>query len=109
MLDKLFGDPALPPAVLAMRAVAYRNVHVGVGLRWLGARAYRNALRAFGRALRCGANPLETSVHIAWFVVSWEILERFAWGRRLVAWQSAARRRRRLGAAALPELPPRRR
>lgn len=106
VLDKLFRDPTLPPAVLAMRAAAYRNVHLGVGMRWLGDRAYRPALRAFRRALGCGANPLGTGVRIAWFVVSWELLGRCAWGRRVVAWQSAARRRaaaswrRRLGVAA---------
>jgi glycosyltransferase involved in cell wall biosynthesis len=98
VLDKLFRDPALPPAVRAMRAVAYRNVHVGVGLRWLGERAYRRALRAFGRALGCGANPLDTALRIAWFTLAWEVLPRFAWGRRLNEWQSDVRRRWRVEA-----------
>jgi GT2 family glycosyltransferase len=93
VLDKLFRDPTLPPAVLALRAAAYRNVHVAVGMRWLSVRDYGAALRAFRRALGCGANRLDTGLRIAWFVVSWEVLGRFAWGRRLVGWQSGARRR----------------
>ncbi len=93
VLDKLFRDPTLPPAVRAMRATAYRNVHVDVGMRWLDARAYRRARRAFGRALTCGANPLVTALRISWFVLQGEVLGRSAWGRRLAAWQSGARRR----------------
>jgi glycosyltransferase involved in cell wall biosynthesis len=93
VLDKLFRDPDLPPAIRAMRADAYRNVHLGVGLRWLGERAYKPALCAFGRALGCGANPFATAVRIAWFTLAWEVLPHYAWGRRLNEWQSAVRRR----------------
>src|SRR5262249_52459656 len=36
-LDKLFREPDLPPAVRAMRAVAYANVDLFRGQRWLQA------------------------------------------------------------------------
>jgi glycosyltransferase involved in cell wall biosynthesis len=93
VLDKAFAAPDLPSSAAAMKAVAYRNVHTGVGLLWLGAREYGAALHAFGRALRDGGNPVPTLVRIAWFVLNWEFLSRRAWGRRFIDWQSRTRLR----------------
>jgi glycosyltransferase involved in cell wall biosynthesis len=99
VLDKAFRDPDLPAAARALRSAAYRNLHTGVGLLWLGVRAWGDAARAFGRALRAGGNPFVTSARIAWFVLSWQYLGRRPWGRRLVDWQSRTRRRWREGTA----------
>ena len=93
VLDKFFATPDLPPGLLALRAVAYRNVYVGTGLLRLGRRDHAAALRDFGRALACGTNPITTLGRIGWFVLDWNYLSRRAWGRRLIDWQSAVRRR----------------
>jgi glycosyltransferase involved in cell wall biosynthesis len=93
VLDKFFATPDLPPGLATLRAVAYRNVLVGTGLLRLGRRDYAAAMRDFGRALTCGANPLTTFGRIGWFVLDWHYLSRRPWGRRLIDWQSAVRRR----------------
>ncbi len=45
-LDKLFARPDLPPAVVAMKATAYENVHLFRAQRWLQVRHARAAARA---------------------------------------------------------------
>jgi GT2 family glycosyltransferase len=99
VLDKLFADPDLPPRIRAMAPVAYRNVHVGVGLLRLSRREWRGAGRAFGRALATGANPIGTLARIGWFTLDWWYLSHRPWGRRFIDWQSRTRRRWR-GAGA---------
>ena len=96
VLDKQFADPNLPAHAAALRAQAYGNVHLASGLRWLVARDVRAAARAFGRALAASDDRLITAARIVWRIASVCILERRAWGRRLLDWQSAVRRRRQM-------------
>jgi glycosyltransferase involved in cell wall biosynthesis len=92
VLDKAFADRDLPAEARALESLAYRNIHTDIGLQLLGARDYRGALSAFGRAIRVGPNWLESIARIAWFVVNWEFLSKRAWGRKFVDWQSGIRR-----------------
>jgi len=93
VLDRFFAAPDTPARALAMRAVAYRNLHVGTGLVYLGRHEYRRAIAAFGRALGTGANPFSTATRIVWFTLDWQYLSRRAWGRRVIDWQHGVRRR----------------
>jgi glycosyltransferase involved in cell wall biosynthesis len=92
-LDKFFSRPDVPAAAAAMRAIAYENVHLFCGLRWLHARAPGRAAGAFRAALRVSEAPLRTTVRIGWFALTTQCLGRFACGRRLVLWLTARRRR----------------
>ena len=56
-LDKLFRDPDLPPAVRAMRSVAYANVDLFRGQRWLQAGKPGRAVRSLGSAVRTSDHP----------------------------------------------------
>ena len=100
VLDRFFAAPDTPARALAMRAVAYRNLHVGTGLMHLGRGERRRALAAFGRALASGANPLATTARIVWFTLDWQYLSRRAWGRRFIDWQQRVRARRRVRLAS---------
>jgi len=92
-LDKFFSQAELRPNLLAMRPVAYANVHVFCGRRWLAARDFAKAGGAFAQALRASGNAPRTAVRVAWFVLVDNCLSRFALGRRLVIWLTAQRRR----------------
>jgi GT2 family glycosyltransferase len=100
VLDRFYAAADTPAVAGAVRAVAYRNLHVGTGLVHLGRHEYRRALAAFGRAFGTGANPIATAARIAWFTLDWQYLSRRAWGRRLVDWQHRVRRRWRMRLAS---------
>jgi glycosyltransferase involved in cell wall biosynthesis len=84
-LDKLFADPNLPAEIAAMKPVAYANVHIFCGRRWLSRRDFRNAAREFARAITVSGRPLSTALTIAWRAVILQILDRSAAGRRMAA------------------------
>ncbi len=88
VLDKFFGQSELPPAVRAMRPMAYERVYMGVGLCWLQIRQVRKALSSFGKAVRLSDNPVVSPGRIVWQALVWEVLSKYAWGRRLVEWQA---------------------
>lgn len=88
VLDKLYAQPDLPPRVLAMRARAYRNLHLAAGLRRFDLGQYRAAAGNFGRALRSGHPVVPTAAHIGRHLLVWKVLNRHPWGRRLLAWRA---------------------
>lgn len=96
-LDKLFRDPDLPPAVRAMAPVAYTNVHLFCGQRWLQAWQFRRAAREFAKAVRVSNRPVTTAVRAAWLAGAVPMLRRFALGRRVVDALAEWRRRQRAG------------
>jgi len=91
VLEKVFSDPALPPAIAAMRAPAYANLHLRTGLHWLDAGEWRAARRAFRRAVAASDAPLAMAVRIAWRIVSIRVISQRPAGRRFLAWQSRMR------------------
>ena len=93
VLDKVFRCEDLPPEIVAMKPIAYRNVFTVIGLRWLNVRQPRRALRAFWRALRSGGNPVVALMRILWFVGNMEMFSRFSRGRQFVRATAALRRR----------------
>lgn len=93
VLDKVFADPDLPPSARALKGLAYRNVYTSVGLAWLSAHEYREAGRAFARAVGVAPNPLWAAARVAVSVVNWGYLAHRPWGRRLLHWQNRIRRR----------------
>jgi glycosyltransferase involved in cell wall biosynthesis len=92
VLEKVLRLPDLPPAITAMQPLAYSNIYIAAGLRWLEVRTFCRAWYAFWRAIRVGGNPLVTVTRLTWFVLVWGAFKRHAWSRRLV--ESLAQRRR---------------
>jgi len=84
-LDKLFRQPDLPAEILAIRPVAYANVHIFCGRMWLSSRRFGPAMREFARAAIVSRTPLRTALAIAWRAGAVSLLERSAAGRRALA------------------------
>lgn len=93
VLDKFFSRADLSPRIAAMKSVAYRNLHIYEGNIWMALGEWKRALRAFGSAVRSGANPAGTVARIAWFNVAHPILGRSAAGRDFLRWVSNVRRK----------------
>lgn len=85
--------------IRAMQSAAYAKVHLFRGLRWLQARAFRNAGREFGLAIRVSDRRLETAARIAWFTGAVPALRRVSLGRRGLSALATLRRRRRASRA----------
>jgi glycosyltransferase involved in cell wall biosynthesis len=83
-LDKLFSDPYLPAAIVAMQPTAYANVHIFCGRMWLSTGNLGNASREFACAIRVSGRPFATAIEIAWRVGLVQILERSRVGRRIL-------------------------
>lgn len=66
-LDKLFARRDLRAEVTALRPLAYENVHIFCGTRWLQAGHPKLAARAFCRAIRSSASPLRAIARVTWF------------------------------------------
>lgn len=94
VFDKLFASPGLPPAIVAMKAHVYSNLHTSNGLLWLGHRKPRKALRAFRRAVAVSSTPAYTLARIGWSCMKWHVLPRLPAGRRLAAWMEKAKPRK---------------
>lgn len=84
-LDKLFRDAALPPAVAAMKPVAYAKVHIFRARILLLAGEFAAASHEFARALRVSGRPISTALAIAWWTGPFLILDRSLAGRRAMA------------------------
>jgi glycosyltransferase involved in cell wall biosynthesis len=82
-LDKVFALPDLPPAVAAMRSVAYANVHLFCGLRWWTVGDRRAARREFRQVIRLSDRPTLAACRIAWRTVVLPWMARTRVGRRL--------------------------
>jgi GT2 family glycosyltransferase len=95
VLDKAFAEPALPARAARMKALAYRNHHIGTALQWLMLGDSREAGRAFAAAFREGGNPLGTLGRAVLSSAVWFGLSRYEPTSRLgyaaVRWRSAAR------------------
>src|SRR5262249_54988026 len=91
-LDKTFRAADFPPALAALKTIAYRNVFTAAGLPWLGAREFRKPSRSFWRAICTGPNPTITLARIIWFMLVGKLFNRFLWGRRFVQMTTALRR-----------------
>jgi len=94
-LDRLFSDPDLPPAVRAMKSIAYTNVYLFRGQRWLLAGDVNKALREFRLAIHVSNQRLLTATRAIWLALIVPRLRRSTLGRRAVNAQAAWRRRRR--------------
>jgi glycosyltransferase involved in cell wall biosynthesis len=94
-LDRLFSDPDLPPSILPIKPLAYTNVYLFRGQRWLQAGEVKKALREFRLALRVSDQPAVTAARAIWLALIVPRLRRSGWGRRAVREQAAWRGRRR--------------
>lgn len=93
-LDKLFATPDLPAAVVALRPLAYENVHIFRGTRWLQAGAPRQALRELAAGVRVSDRPARAALRAAWFVFTASRLGQSPAGRRVAARLRTLRRSR---------------
>lgn len=82
-LDKLFAQTDLPAGVAAMRPLAYENVHIFCGTRWLQAGQPRRSASAFHRAVRTSASPLRAIARVIWFSFNASKFGRSAPARRV--------------------------
>lgn len=92
-LDKFFAQPNLPAAVTSMRPVAYENVYLFRGQRWLDAREFRRARHEFLAALRVSQTRPRTALRIIWFTLVIKWLGRTRPGASLIAFLTRQRRR----------------
>ena len=95
VLDKAFAEPALPPRASRMKALAYRNVHIGAAMQWVLLGEPLEAGRALAAAFRAGGNPLRTLGRVALSSAVWFGLSRYrataGLAYAVVRWRSAAR------------------
>ncbi len=93
VLDKIYACSDLPPEARAVKALAYRNVYMDVGLRWLSVRAWRESALYFWKAIRVSPNPLVTPFRILYLILFYNVLSKTKWGSRLVSRLVDLRRR----------------
>ena len=92
-LDKLFAEADLPAEVRALRSLAYENVHIFRGTRWMVVGDLRRAAGEFGRAVRVSETPARAALRVVWFSFNASRLGHSAAGRRLAAWLRGLRHR----------------
>jgi glycosyltransferase involved in cell wall biosynthesis len=83
-LDKAFSEPGLPPDILAVRPLAYRNAHMDIAMQWLGVKDYAQARQHFAESIRISGRPVTTLGRIVWLVTYYRFLSKHAWGIQLV-------------------------
>jgi glycosyltransferase involved in cell wall biosynthesis len=93
VLDKVYASASLPPSVVALKPVAYRNMHTNEGLYWLAIGRYGNALRAFRAATQTGAGEVPSGARVIALLLADRVLSRYALGRKLMRAQAKVRRR----------------
>jgi glycosyltransferase involved in cell wall biosynthesis len=98
VLDKAYSGQDVSPEARAVRALAYRNVYVDVGLHWLSARAWRRSAGCFWKAIQASPNPWAASVRIVWLILFWNVFSRMRWSSRLISRLVDLRRRPEEGA-----------
>jgi len=94
VLDKFFASPA-GHTVVDMAPSAYRNVYVFQTMQYLGARRYREAVRAFARSVSVAEHSVTTAVRNAAFILTQQVLMRHGITARPVRRFSGYRRQRR--------------
>jgi len=92
-LDKLFAAPDLPASLRAMRALAYTNVYLFRGQRWMQQRRWDRARREFGRAWRGSEERVRTLLRIFWLGFLAPALRPYRMGRYAIDAIAHARRR----------------
>lgn len=95
VLDKAFSDPDLPEEILAIRPIAYRNVYMDIGLRWLSARDWWDSARYLWKAICISPSPVLTPFRILWLILFYNVLSKTRWGSRLVSKLVALKRGKR--------------
>ena len=93
VLDKAFAQPDLPPDVLAVRPLAYRNVYISTAVRWLNTGMLGPAWTALRQALRYG-RPLEVVARVVYLTLFYQLVRRFHWVRVVSDWLFHWRRQR---------------
>jgi glycosyltransferase involved in cell wall biosynthesis len=95
VLDKVYARVDLPPEAAGMRSLAYCNVYIDVGLRWLKVHDWRESLRAFSRALLLAPDQGATLGRIVALAAFQAFLSERTWGVALARRVGRWRRRRR--------------
>ncbi|GAB4119430.1 MAG: hypothetical protein Fur005_29380 [Roseiflexaceae bacterium] len=98
VLDKLYAMPNLPAVADSMRSLAYANLAIDIGLRWLKIGNWRASLQSFGQALAIGPRPLALLARIMTMVGMQMLLRNRhlePWGIALMRLVGQWRRRRR--------------
>ena len=86
VLDKAYAEPDLPPEALEIKAIAYRNVHMNIGIHWLRLGRYREAVSSFSSAITASGSPVSTTARIIFRFLNYTIFSKTVSGYRLVNW-----------------------
>ncbi len=95
VLDKIFNEFGLAPEIAALKPLAYSNLHIWAGRRWIGLKAYRKVFHHFGQAVKISTNPIFTFTQICWDILVDNFFWRYAWGRQFTVKLADFRRRTR--------------
>jgi glycosyltransferase involved in cell wall biosynthesis len=57
VLDKFYAAPDCPPNALAVKPLAYRNLHTAIGMQWAGNGNWRKVGWHFGQAFKAQPSP----------------------------------------------------
>lgn len=85
VLDKVFAQTNLTPALLQMKPIAYFNLYAALGCCWLRHKNYRRAFTCFVQAVRARNYSLLAFVKIFWGAFVCAVLLRWQWGVALSA------------------------
>jgi glycosyltransferase involved in cell wall biosynthesis len=84
VLEKFFASGAVTPETLAIKGIAYRNLHLDFALRHLTAGQRRAALSDLRRALAASPSWLTFFPRALAFLLAHRYLDKTAWGARLI-------------------------
>jgi len=84
VVDKVYAQADLPLHIMQMRSLAYANVYTDVGLRWLNAGDWREALRYLIHAVQIAPRSRQALLRIIMRIVYQRMLSQQTWGVRVV-------------------------
>lgn len=93
VLEKYYARSALPPEALAIRPIAFANLHMDLAIRHLNARRWRPALCEYVRSLRAAPHPATFAARLVWVTLYYVFLSKWSWSVKLVDGLVRLRRR----------------
>lgn len=84
VLDKVFADIDLPPDILAIRPLAYRNVHAEMAFKWDSAGEHTKARAEYWAAIKASQNPPAALIYFFFIWFSNHFLVNNRWTRHIL-------------------------
>jgi hypothetical protein len=67
-----------------VKPLAYRNLYIDLGLRWLSVQNFGEGFRYFCRAVKVSPHPITTPLRILYLVLFRHFLSKRMWGMKLI-------------------------